>query len=266
MLFKRVVWLLSLAFGFLGVTACMAGVYAVWSLGSRLERGNDKVFAMIDKGLASSQERVRGVQMRVKESKIATTEIDQNLRDRLTKRAKEGLGSQLDIESRAEKLAGHLRTADSWLETSTESIRSVQQVLEVGNSVGAPLDPASLEEVLEKLTTVRSALQQSERTVDQIREFTASKEGESEENRVSRLTKLLGRILVRMGEIDTRLEESVTRLAKLRTAARQLNAGVSSYIMLITIGGYLVLAWIVAGQAALWLCGWKNCCRNRSSA
>jgi hypothetical protein len=139
MLLKRVVRLLSLTFGFLGVAACMAGVYAAWSLGSRLERINDRVFGMIDNGLASAQDRVRSVQDRVKESKITTTEIAQDLRDWGTRRVKEGLESRFEFESRTEKLAGLLQTADSWLETSAESIRRVQQVLELDKSIAAPV-------------------------------------------------------------------------------------------------------------------------------
>jgi DNA repair ATPase RecN len=204
--------------------------------------------------------------LRVKESKITTTEIGQALRDWGTGTAKERLVSQRDIESRAEKLAEHLEIADSWLETSEESIRSVQQLLELANSIGAPLDPASLEEMLETLTSLRSTLQKTHRTVDGIREFTANKEGESEENRLSRVTRLLGRILVTIGDIDTRLEETATRLSELQTDARQLKDRISNYIMLTVLGGYLVLAWIAAGQTALCLCGWKNCWRSRSAA
>jgi hypothetical protein len=266
MLFKRVVCLLALAFGFLGVAACMVGVYAAWSLGSRLERTNDKVFAMIDKGFASAQDRISSVQERVKESKITTTEIGQSLRDWGTRRAKEGLVSRLEIESRAEKLAGHLQTADSWLETSAESIRSVQQVLELDHSIGAPVDPASLEEVLENIISLRSTLQQAERTVGGIREFAANKEGESEESRLSRVTKLLGRILVTIGEMDTRLQEAVMQLSKLQTDARQLNSTTSVYILVATIGCYAMLAWMAAGQAALCLWGWTNCCPSRPPA
>jgi len=253
MLFRRIVGLLALAFGFLGVAACMVGVYAAWSLGSRLETTNNRVFAIIDKGLRSGQDGVCRVQERVKESKITSTEIGQSLRDWSTRRAKEGLVSRLEFDSRAEKLAGYFQTADSWLETSVESIRGVQQVLELANSIGAPLDPASLEEVLENTTSLRSTLQQTKRKVDEIREFTANKE--SEENRLSRLAKLLGRILVTIGEIDTRLEESVKRLSKLQADARQLQATTSAYIFGTTIGCYVLLAWIAAGQAALCLRG-----------
>jgi DNA repair ATPase RecN len=266
MFFKRVVCLLALASGFLGVAACMAGAYAAWSLASRLERANDKVFSMIDKGLASAQDRVRRVQDRVEESKITSTEIGQSFRDWGARRAKEGLASRLEIESRAEKLAGHLQSAVSWLETSTESIRSVQQVLELGHTVGAPLDPTSLEEVLENIALLRSTLQQTERTVDRFRDFTANKDDESEENRLSRITKLIGRVLVTFGEIDTRLEESAKRLSELQAQALRLKATTSAYILVTSIACYMLLVWIAAGQAALFQWGWTNCCPGRSTA
>ena len=266
MAFKRVVWLLALAFGFLGVALCMVGLYAAWLLGSWLERTNVKVFAVIDKGLASAQDGVRRVKGRVKESRITSAEIDQSLQDWRKRRAKERPVSRLEIENQAEKLAGHFHTADSWLETSAESIRGVQQVQELGNSIGAPMDPASIEKVLENITSLRTTLQQTERTVDEIREFTADKEGESEENRLSRVTKLLGRILVTIGEIDTRLGASATQLSALQTDAHELKATTSGYILVTTIGCYVLLAWIAAGQAALCLWGWANYCPSRSSA
>jgi hypothetical protein len=56
MLFRRLAASLALAFGCLGVVACMAGVYAVSLLGSRLQQANERVFTTLDRGLASAQE------------------------------------------------------------------------------------------------------------------------------------------------------------------------------------------------------------------
>ncbi len=61
-----------------------------------------------------------------------------------------------------------------------------------------------------------------------------------------------------IGEIDTRLEDSVTRLSELRTHAPQLKAKTSAYILVASIACYLLLAWIAAGQAALFQWGWSN--------
>jgi hypothetical protein len=258
MLFKRMVALIAVTFGFLGVIVCLAGLYAVWRIGSRLEQANEKVFARIDQGLASTQDLVRRVQKRVQEAKITTAEIDQKLRAWTKRKAEERLVSRLEVESRAEKLSGYLQTADSWLETSTETIRGIQNVLELGNSLGASLDLAALEGVFEKLTAVRSTLQKTEQTLDQVREF--AKERESEENRLPRLMKLLARTLLTISDVDTRLGDLVTRLSKRQADAQQTKASTSNFIFVRTIVCYVILAWMAVGQAALCLCGWRNCC------
>lgn len=266
MLLKRALALLALMLGLLGVVACIAGICAARLAGTRLDRANEKVFAAVDTGLASAQDRLRGVQERVEKSKITTAEIARSVGALTTRTAKERLESKLEIDGRAEKLAARLREADSWLETSAESVRGAQRVLELGNSLGAPLDPAALEEVLKELASLRDALQQAEQAVEGIGRPPATPEGEAEENRLSGLAQLLGRAVLTMSEIDTRLEKPISRLSNLQTDGRQLKARTSNYILLATVGCYLLLAWMAAGQAALCLCGWRNCRRSRPSA
>jgi hypothetical protein len=263
---KRVAALLALVLGFLGLVACMAGIYIVWRQGAQLQETNEKVFTAVDKGLAFAQDRIRGVQNRLEDSKITSNDVGQRLREWSKTKAKERLVTELEIERRTENLAGHLQTADLWLETTTESIRGVQQVLELAHSVGSQVDPASLAEVLEKLNAIRNTLQQTEATVEDFREFALNDDGEAEENRQARILKLLARTLLMISEIDIRLAESQTRLSELRSNAQDLKATMRNYILLTTIICFLLVAWIAAGQAALFLTGWKNRRQSRSSA
>jgi hypothetical protein len=270
---KRVAALLALVLGFLGLVACMAGIYVVWRVGAQLQETNEKVFTAVDKGLAFAQDRIRGVQNRVEDSKITSNQIAQRVREWSKAKAKERLVAELEIERRTESLARHLQTADLWLETTTESIRGVQQVLELAHSVGSQVDPASLAEVLEKLTSIRSMLQQTEGTVEDFRGFAVNNDAEAEENRQARILKLLGRALLLLGrallmisEVDIRLAESQARLSELRTNAQDLKSTMRNYILLTTIVCLLLVAWIAAGQAALFLTGWKNRGQSRSSA
>jgi chromosome segregation ATPase len=265
MLFKRLVGLFALAAGFLGLVACITGGYWVWHLASRIDQANESVFATVDKGLASAQDRIRGVQKRVRESKMSTGKIAQNLRDWSKSRAKERLVSTVEIQQRADKLAGHLQTADQWLVTATETIRGLQHVLELGAVLGAPVDPLSLEKVLDELTSIQGRLQDTEQPISDVRDFAVDRAGESEENRLSRVLKLLASTELATGAINTRLEDSVTRLSQMQTEAQQLKTRIGNYILRTTIECYLVLAWIAAGQVALCLCGWRNCRRSRSS-
>jgi hypothetical protein len=130
--------------------------------------------------------------MRLRESKMSTKEIALNIREWSKNKAKGRLMSAVEIERRADKLAGHLQTAQEWLETATESIRGIQQVLELGAGVGAPVDAMTLEKVLEALSSIQDRLQKTERSVNAVRELALNRVGESEDNRRSRIFRLLG--------------------------------------------------------------------------
>src|SRR5688572_12293027 len=102
----RVAAILALAFGVVGVAGCAAGTYGVWLVWSRLDRANDKVFEVVDRGLGVVQDRVPVVQQRVSDSKVATADITEAVREWATKKAQDRIISQLQIEGRAEKLSG----------------------------------------------------------------------------------------------------------------------------------------------------------------
>jgi hypothetical protein len=162
--------------------------------------------------------------------------------------------TQLEIEARTEKLAGQLLAANLWLDSSVDSVRDFQQVLEVGHSLGADVDPASLDDVLATLASVRGRLQEAEESVAGVRGFVTAVTGESDENRGARVLKLLARVLVTITEIGPRLERLADRVASARADAKEAKASTSSYILWTAIGCSGILAWIAAGQLAL--CVW----------
>src|SRR5262245_19275001 len=106
MLLRRLLAVVAVALGLLGLAACAAGAYAVWKAEARLQRANDRAFALIDRGLGVVEDRVRRTQQRVEQSRITTSEITQALREWATRKAEERLAARLEIEPRAEKLAG----------------------------------------------------------------------------------------------------------------------------------------------------------------
>src|ERR1700722_19062524 len=148
MRFKRVVALLALAAGSLGLVACIAMSYPISLVKARLDRTKERVFVTIDKGLASAQDRVREVQERVRESKIGTSEIALKLRDWRANKTKERLASAVENKSRVEKTVGRLQTAEQLLQKSTEAIGGIQRVLEWVALIGVPTDSISPEKVL----------------------------------------------------------------------------------------------------------------------
>src|SRR5262249_42537173 len=149
-------------------------------------------------------------------------------------RAKERLISAVDIERRTEKLAGQLQIADQWLDRSTESLRAMQQLLELGASHCAPVDARSLQGGLDGLATVQRRLQETEQSVKAISVFAVNRADESQENRGSRVLKLMGSTELAADAIDARLEDLVTRLSQMQADAGQLQTSTSNFIWLMT--------------------------------
>ena len=207
----------------------------------------------------------RSVDQRVRESKIRTSEIDPKLRDWRAGKAKERLASAVEIKSRVEKIVGRLQTADQLLQKSMDSIGVIRHALDWLVLIGVPADSISPEKVLEKLTSTQGKLREIESSINGVGEFTVNRVGESENNRLSRVFELLGNTELTAGAIDTRLEDTANRLSQMQADAQQLKASTSNYILVTIIGGYLIFAWIAAGQAALCLFGWKNCSRRRAA-
>jgi chromosome segregation ATPase len=263
MLFRRVVGLLALAFGLVGVAACGAGAYGVWRVQSRLNRANDKVFDAVDRGLAAVQDRIPVAQERVRQSKITADEVGEALRGWATKKAQDRAVAKLEIDNRAEKLAGQLQAVDLRLDASTMAVRDVRQLLELGQGLGADVDPTSTDEVLALLASLQAPLHEAEQTVAEVRRFT-DPDRESPEERLIRVAKLLVRLLATFGEVESRLDKCMARLSELRAEARQLKERTSNRILVGAVACYALLAWGAAGQAALCRWGW-SCCRRRHS-
>ena len=190
MLFKRVVSLLALAAGSLGIVACIAGAYPISLVKTRLDRTNERVFVTIDKGLASAQDRVRGARAH-KSQRSEPTRSVRNSETR-TSKAKERLASAVEIKSRVEKIVGRLQTADQLLQKSMDSIGVIRHALDWLILIGVPADSISPEKVLEKLTSTQGKLREIERSINDVGDFTVNRVGESEDNRLSRVFELLG--------------------------------------------------------------------------
>ena len=258
MRFKRLLSLLALLLGFLGVVACGAGIVVVWSAASRLSRANERLFDQMDESLGSAGDRVLDAQRRVQESKITTEDIQQSLKDWTRKKTGEQLESRLAMGDKTERLSQGLHQADLWLERSGSSFQNVQQALEMGNSLGAPVDPELVSPLIEKLSKLRSQLGQATETVDGIHQrVTEISEGESREQRMEQAVQLALRAVATLSEIDSRLGESSDRLSETRTKGQQLKSSTQSYILAAQIGAALLIAWMALGQVSLCLVGWN---------
>jgi hypothetical protein len=259
---KTLIPLLVFLLGLIGVIACAAAAAIGWSAGSRLSQVNQTAFERIDETLGTVRDRVLDAQRRVQESKVTTEDIQQRLKEFTRKKTSEKLETQLAIEKTTTTLSQGLQQADLWLQLSTTSIQSVQEAFELGNSLGAPVDPTSLEPLIGKLANLQSQLTQVSELVDGVRErATEIAGGEPQEDRIEQAVGLTLRALATLGQVDARLGESADRLFETQTKGQQLKSKTDAYILAARVGFILLIAWMAVGQFSLCRSGWKACRR-----
>ena len=129
----------------------------------------------------------------------------------------------------------------------------------MGSSLGAPVDVALVDPLIEKLGTLRQQLKQSIETVDGVRERIAkTAEGEALEERNRRVAQLLLRVVATLGEIDSRLGESAVRLAGIQTKVQHLKSKTHFCIVTAETCAVLLIMWMAAGQVSLCRHGWRD--------
>ena len=245
--------------GALGVGVCVAAAVVVWLICSRLSQVNDRAFDRIDTALAASRDRVLDAQKRVQESKITTEDVRQGVENWARREATERLTSRLDLENKIGRLASGLQEADRWLEVSGASLQGVQQAMEVADSLGAPADATRLDLLLEKLGALRSQFKQSIETVDAIRaRVDQATEGETLEERISRLAQLALRVVATLSDIDSRLGQFADGIVATQAKGQQLKGRTHSYIVTAQICAMALLAWMAVGQVFLGRYGWNG--------
>ena len=259
--------MLALLFGVFGLVVCAAAIVVVWSMGSRLNQANEKVFDRIDTSLTAVRERILGAQQRVQESRITTDDIRQSLRNWTREETSERLATRLKVGEKAEQLELGLRQADQWLETSEASIQGVQQAFEIVSSLGAPVDAGFVDPLLERLAALRRQLKQSTETAAAIRENMAkAAESEAPEQRITQVAQFAQRVVATFGEIDTHLGQLLDRLSDTQTRGQHLKSKTHFSIVTAELCAVLLIAWMAAGQVCLCRHGWKNLSQSRTAA
>lgn len=258
MLLRRSASLLAILFGSLGLLACGAGVYAVWLAADRLERANRVAFDAADRGLGYAETRVKAARDRVREAKIATDEVAERVGHWSARQAIERAATKFELGRKANTLTDRLRTADVWMETASETLTDLRQVMELARTFGANVDPATIDELVARLVTARGAVQQVSGTIAEIRAFATAADGPADDSRAAGVAGAAARILATVTEVEARLEAGAARIAELRTEAENWRNAITRGIFWASVLCYGVLAWIAAGQFALFRCGWRG--------
>ncbi|MEQ8791201.1 MAG: hypothetical protein RIC55_33370 [Pirellulaceae bacterium] len=255
--FKRVLHLVLLLLGGLGVVLSVALIVGVWIADARLRRAASDTRDQLDDMLTAVDRRVGQVEQRVDESALTTNEVKQTLEVAAKREVGEQLRARLEIDEKAGRLATLLHRADDWLDTSTTSVKLVERTLRLVNTSGAAIDTTSLQRLLEELASLDAKLNEATSLVEGIRDHTRDDEqGGPITQRLQQAARLALRVVAALGVVQERLQSLRVKLqsaqADLKTAESKLLGRIRTGAVALT----LLLVWVLLGQLALGRYGW----------
>ncbi|MCC9607821.1 hypothetical protein LOC68_03170 [Blastopirellula sp. JC732] len=256
---KRILSIIGLIFGTIGVIACTVVIFYIWSVSFRLADATVTLFDVGDKMLHGAGERVEQIDSRVQSLKITTNEIEQTAKNWVKKEAAEAVGSKLHVQEKAEALLVELDKAEKWLEITEQSALVMQHGIDVTQSLGLNVDVEPAQKLMTEIDGIQTQLDEGLEIARNISQRVAELGDEKlETNATEQIAKLALRVTATLGLIDGRIEQIKGALQKLEVALYHYEKEVLMWVNLTAWGLTFLFVWLGAGQGALCYLGWRG--------
>lgn len=248
---KRVLsWL-----GLFGTLVCVSGVLGTWYAERQVNSIRRQMFESVERSFARIEKGIGSVERVLHDSQVTVEKIKQRLKDWKLDETDENLKAKLQLETRAEQLAGRLDQAEALLSGFNSTVEHVTQLLALGEKAGLPIHAELVEGLSKRISTLQSKIAVARQTAKSLRRLVAGGNNDTGESKDTRLERV-GKLAVTMTATFTQLNERISRFAARATETREtisrLNARVHSRILGVAVLATLFFLWMAMGQICLW--------------
>ncbi len=249
---RRIVLLLIVALGAVGLLVCLAAVAGVWTVESRVERATQQLFTHVDNSLTGVRGRLTEVSQRVTSATNSTREIQQKFKQWNAAEVRQRAADRFGLEEKADRLSETLQQAERWLEASESSLEVAGEALQLAQGLGLRVRLEGVETAAEEVQALRGRFQELRQSARALRGADAVEERRAalEEQRQQGL-RLALRVAATLASFDEQLAELDTRIAAAQGQVPKLKQQTLDWIRLAAAALAAVLGWMALGQAAL---------------
>lgn len=256
-LLKRFFCVTGLIVGGLGVFVCAALVAGVWIADAQLCHATRGVCEKLDGTLSRVSDRAQRAEQRLDEASMAVGDVYGVLGKIAKQQAVDRLRLRFEVGGKAERLAGMLDQADTWMETSEASIELVRRATDAANRAGAALDTSSLDRLQKEVESLRSDLQRAGSFVDRIRDDAGREDEEAAvRQRVEQAAALALQVIVALDLVKARMPIFKAKISEAKRELDFIESRLLAWIHTTATVLTLVLLWMLAGQLALCHSAW----------
>lgn len=246
---------LAFLFGLVGSLLGVAAIGALWIGHARVQSFNQQVDQAIDDTFAAFEDRVSGIGEQVAKAKSTSINLDEELKELLAESEIKKAVIRVRLQKQSQTISKTLVTTDQWLATAESSILLLQRVSESADTLGFDLERPDTGGLLDKIGTVRDKVSTLTDSLDAIQN--ESIELDVRKN-LDAIVSLSAKLVATLTDVDQRLANLGQAIDSTREANRAFFMRMERSIFLACLAGTLLVIWLLAGQIALCLVGWRG--------
>ncbi len=255
MLTPRSTALAFLLLGSIGSIVCVISIVIVAFAGTRLQQTNASLFSRLDEFMEVASNKVLDAQQVLDQSKLTAERLNEGLHEFTKREAREEIVDRLDLEGKTTHISQAFQQADQLLARAAVASDDIQELLELGQTLGLSTDPSRLEPLEAELVEMRSKLADAIEQVGEVRRWTGPADQEGEKNEAAQL--VVG-IVATLSNIDARLGSTLEAISGLKSRLDRLGSKLQWWSAAATVVVCLMIGWMGLGQAFVCAHGWKR--------
>lgn len=236
--------------GSLGSIICALAIVIMVFVGFRLHQTNTALFARIDGFMILANDSVRDAQQVLDQSKQTVESLTEGVNAIARSEARQEISNRLQFDEKTARVSEAFQQADQWLEGALAASDDIQELLELGQTLGLSTDPSRLARLETELTEMRARLAEAIEQVHGVRQWVVPSIDERAETRrdAKPAVELMLKVVATLSDVDTRLGSTMEKLSKLQPRMDRLGLKLQRWITAATIIVCLLIGWMGLGQ------------------
>lgn len=235
--------------GALGSIVCALAIVITVFVGFRLHQTNTALFARVDEFMILANDRVRDAQQVLDQSKLTVESLTEGVNAIVKSEARQEVSNRLQLDEKTAQVSEAFQQADQWLEGALAASDDIQELLELGQTLGLSTDPGRIPPLETELTEMRGRLAEAIEQVSSVRRWVVPSIDEQAETIDAKpAVELMLKVVATMSDVDTRLGSAMEKLSGLQSRLDQLGSKLQRWITAATIIVCLLTGWMGLGQ------------------
>ncbi len=257
---KRLVGLLAMLLGVVGVAACLAGLVGTWVVRARLDTTIAGIVERVDGVLSTLEERTGQANRRIGDTRDSARRLNERVQQRVAQWRDVPADEAPDLDEIERQLYSRIQLGRDWIGFVQSGVDLAEQFVEMLNSTSIFVQQES-KTPRDVVAAVRGGRQEIQEAFELVEEVRTHLEGirdhqdlDANARQIESLSSRIDSSLKNVHQFGKDLEAAI---AQMGTDVANLGNRIRRQILIFAVIANLILVWLAVAQVSLAIHGWR---------